>query len=418
MISKEQFEEFLTEYTDKIDNDTLTLDDIYAIGLKYKLLPHTEKNWEALNNALHTPKNSGEQLRTWVKHRQEKDGTLPKNPEYIQVPEQPVTPLTPEKTKEQQRAAELYKTATVARDAVREYRSELRKDARLSVLEDHLVEAIKTLPPIKLERINLHQIPDNPREGIFLLSDWHIGSYVNNFYNQFDFDIAIKRVNQLAKDVVRYCRMFNITKLNILDLGDIIEGEIHVTVRVTNELNTCDQVIKATELLAQFIATIAAEIDEVVYRSCVGNHDRVIQNYKESTDDDNLIYLINWGLQMRLQLSGVDNVTFDLQNLSDTVGIFELENGKKVGYAHGHTFSTDTAYQNFTGAVQSYLDYICLGHFHSGKMKEFNSVKVYVNGSLKGVDSYAMTKSLYSKPSQTLIIPDGENDLDFRINLK
>ena len=87
MISKEQFEEFLTEYTDKIDNDTLTLDDIYAIGLKYKLLPHTEKNWEALNNALHTPKNSGEQLRTWVKHRQEKDGTLPKNPEYIQVPE-------------------------------------------------------------------------------------------------------------------------------------------------------------------------------------------------------------------------------------------------------------------------------------------------------------------------------------------
>ena len=45
MITKEQFQEFLTDYTDKIDNDTLTLDDIYAIGLKYKLLPRTEKNW-------------------------------------------------------------------------------------------------------------------------------------------------------------------------------------------------------------------------------------------------------------------------------------------------------------------------------------------------------------------------------------
>jgi len=102
-----------------------------------------------LNEALHTPKDSGEQLRAWVKHRQEKDGTLPKNPDYIAVPDEPVSPLNPEKTEEEQKAAELYKTMTTARDAVREYRSELRKDARLGVLEDRLVEAIKTMPPLK-----------------------------------------------------------------------------------------------------------------------------------------------------------------------------------------------------------------------------------------------------------------------------
>ena len=417
MITKEQFQEFLTEYTDKIDNDTLTLDDIYAIGLKYKLLPHTEKNWAALNEALHTPKDSGEQLRAWVKHRQEKDGTLPKNPDYITIPDEPVTPLNPEKTVEEQKAAELYKTMTTARDAVREYRSELRKDARLSVLEDRLVEAIKTMPPLKFQRQGGMLDPNDAREGIFLLSDWHIGSYVNNFYNKFDYDIAVKRVQKLAEEVIKYCELFHITTLHVLDLGDLIEGEIHVTVRVTNELNTCDQVIQATELLAQFLTTVAEHVDSIEYRSCVGNHDRVIQNWKESTDDDNLIYLINWALKMRLELNDVENVHFEFENMSDTMGMFKLWDGRKVGYAHGHTFATDTAYQNFTGALQSYVDYICLGHFHSVKTKEFNSAKVYVNGSLKGVDTYAMQKSLYSRPSQTLIVFDGKNDLDFRINL-
>ena len=181
-------------------------------------------------------------------------------------------------------------------------------------------------------------------------------------------------------------------------------------------MQTCGQIIGVTELLAQVLGKLANHIPYIVYRSCIGNHDRAIQNYKESLPIDNFSEIIDWGLQMRLQLSGFSNIDFVFDNLSESFGVFSLENGKKVGFSHGDTISLDQAYQSFCGATKSHIDYIILSHFHCAKSKEFNGAKVYVNGSVKGTDTYALSKNLFSKPSQTLLIFDGDNDLDFRIN--
>ena len=167
----------------------------------------------------------------------------------------------------------------------------------------------------------------------------------------------------MANETIKYCEKFGIKKLTVVNLADSIEGSIHVTARITNELQTCGQIIGVTELLAQVLGKLANHIPHIVYRSCIGNHDRAIQNYKESLPIDNFSEIIDWGLQMRLQLSGFSNIDFVFDNLSESFGVFSLENGKKVGFSHGDTISLDQAYQSFCGATKSHIDYIILSHF-------------------------------------------------------
>ena len=271
------------------------------------------------------------------------------------------------------------------------------------------------MKPVVLSKVPSYGITEGA-EAVLAIGDIHYGSVVDNFYNKYNTDIAKQRLDFLANETIKYCEKFGIKKLTVVNLADSIEGSIHVTARITNELQTCGQIIGVTELLAQVLGKLANHIPYIVYRSCIGNHDRAIQNYKESLPIDNFSEIIDWGLQMRLQLSGFSNIDFVFDNLSESFGVFSLENGKKVGFSHGDTISLDQAYQSFCGATKSHIDYIILSHFHCAKSKEFNGAKVYVNGSVKGTDTYALSKNLFSKPSQTLLIFDGDNDLDFRIN--
>ena len=105
-------------------------------------------------------------------------------------------------------------------------------------------------------------------------------------------------------------------------------------------------------------------------------------------------------------------------NLDDSLGVFELLNGKKFAFAHGHLENYNASFQNLVGATREFIDYIAMGHFHSEKMKTFQGAKVYVNGSIVGTEQYALSKRLFSKPCQTLLIFDEfGNELNISINL-
>ena len=98
--------------------------------------------------------------------------------------------------------------------------------------------------------------------------------------------------------------------------------------------------------------------------------------------------------------------------------MFELLNGKKFVFAHGHLENLNSCWQNIVGGTRQYIDYIAMGHYHCEKAKSFQGAKVYVNGSIVGTEQYALGKRLFSKPSQTLLIFDEfGNELNISINL-
>ena len=59
-----------------------------------------------------------------------------------------------------------------------------------------------------------------------------------------------------------------------------------------------------------------------------------------------------------------------------------------------------------------------LGHYHSEKAKSFQGAKVFVNGSIVGTEQYALSKRLFSNPSQTLLIFKENSLNNISIDLK
>ena len=51
-------------------------------------------------------------------------------------------------------------------------------------------------------------------------------------------------------------------------------------------------------------------------------------------------------------------------------------------------------------------------------MKSYQNARVIVNGSIVGTDSYALSKRLFSKPSQVMLVFDEDNTISISINLE
>ena len=86
---------------------------------------------------------------------------------------------------------------------------------------------------------------------------------------------------------------------------------------------------------------------------------------------------------------------------------------------HGHlkAHNLHAVVQNISIPLGMKVDYVHCGHWHRAESKEFHFSKVYVNGSIVGVDDYAFNNGWFSKASQKLLIVDGDNEIDINITL-
>lgn len=407
MINKE----FL-DYVDGYGRDRgeFTEDELYEIGVRYKEeVPLSEKNWSELVELLGVvgedgELKNGEAFRCWIKAKQKDDGTLRKNVTMLtgQTIEDISMPDFEDKLREIKR--EHYKDLTKIRDEYNAYRLDLRAEARIERFQDGLLEAIKNKPA--LEKIEVANSVENDIEDVMLLSDLHLGCKVDSFYNKYDVEIAKESVQKYVNWEIEHCKKLGVRRLNVVNLGDIVAGAIHVTGRIEQEINVIEQITTACELLANVLNQLQAAAPEVVYRSCTDNHSRLTANFRENIEGENFSKIIDFYLEARLKDT---NIVFAHDNLDEEIGSFELLNGKRFMFVHGHHDNYNTVCQDFIGATKQYVDYIALGHWHCSKLKTFQGMKVFVNGSILGTDTYAYSKRLFGNPEQTVITFDGDN---------
>lgn len=411
-MTKKEFNEFVDSFGK--DAGEFTEDELYQIGVKFKELPVSEKRWDDLVQMLGIEK-TGETFRQWIKGRQYAENTIVRNEHMLSG--QTVEELTfPEfEDKVETLKANLYKQQVKTRDTMAAYRKTLRDEARIETMVDAIsgvVNKLQSLPEIDYSPCANTLLPDN--EAVLLLSDLHIGAQIKSFCNNYNVEIAKKRLNKLVDDTISLCLRNNVQRLNVLGLGDFIHGIIHVSARLEQELDVIEQVMIASEMIADALNRLQEAAPELIYRSCLDNHSRCTPNLKEHIEKENLGRLIDFYLKERLRNT---NVVFMEDNLDPDIGMFDLMNGETMVFVHGHLDNINSIFQNMVGATRKYIRYICLGHYHSGKYKEFQGCSVIVNGSIVGTEGYALSKRLFGCPSQTLLIFEGENLLDCRINL-
>ena len=252
-------------------------------------------------------------------------------------------------------------------------------------------------------------IQKSNREAIIQISDWHYGIEVNNFINKFNTDICVERIQTLLEEAKDYFAHNPVDRIYVTNLGDLIAGRIHSTIRLQSRIDVVTQCLHISEILAEFLNSLS-ECAPIEYYDCLDNHSRLEPNKSESLDLETLARVIPWHLKFRFENN--DRINVNTNVVDDDIMTFKVLNGKYcVGGVHGHKDRPGKVVENLTLMTKIKFDLILSAHFHHFSADEKNETLVVSNGSLMGVDKYAMDLRLTSKPSQNIILVDDKSVL-------
>lgn len=303
-------------------------------------------------------------------------------------------------------------------DQRREYNKLLTREARQENLESRLVEAANHLNEsigfLFSEDTDYIDVGDN--EALLVFSDWHYGMITDNMYNSFNTEICKERVKTVVNNAIERIKLHRCGRLHIVFLGDAIAGAIHTSSRVSSEELVVDQLMQASEILAQAITKLATSVPDVIVYSTFGNHGRVVPSKKDNIHDDNMERIIGWWLEERLK--SIDNVQVVDTDTNEFILIDMC--GHMVCATHGdidNVFSSPKIlYTLFSKKYGIDLDYIILGDKHHSESFEELGITSMICGALCGSDNYANDKRLFSTPSQLMLIFNNDGlDAEYRL---
>lgn len=293
---------------------------------------------------------------------------------------------------------DLVKERTRLQDQRRIVNKDIREEARFENLKDAMLDAIGELEPIVWNDV---EFKNDGKEAALLFSDVHYGLKIDTPLNYFDTEVCKERIAKLCEKTIKYCRLHNVTKLNVCMLGDFINGLIQQSSRVDQEEDCVAQLMEFCEIATQMLNELYKNIDEIVVYSTFGNHCRCIANKKESVNRENFGRLVPFYLKARLpQLKIIDSHGVDY--IEATIG------GKKTVMTHGDKDTADNCSVNFTRILGYMPEQVFLGHTHDFCNVDKDGVDVVVNGCIDGQDEYALTLRRNSKPHQVLRIYDDD----------
>ena len=238
-------------------------------------------------------------------------------------------------------------------------------------------------------------------EGLIILSDWHLGMETDNYWNVFNKDIAIKQVDTLIAETIKFGNDHNIKVMNVLNLGDIIHGIIHEGVRLSSSINVVQQIELGVLLIGKVLRAFSSAFTKVNYTFVVGNHGRIIPNKKSQKDGENFEILL--GLLLKASLGDIENINFDFGerihfNLVDCEIMDIL-----FRFTHGNNTSPAAIGKDLGRLTERVPKYIISGDKHH-KEVDGAGVHTITSPSFCGVDAYAKGKFLLSEKAQLLML--------------
>lgn len=274
-------------------------------------------------------------------------------------------------------------------------------DARVEEKLDKLEDELTSLGKTNFDTHNTISI-DSDNDMLIILSDLHIGQTFDSIFGKYNTDIAKDRLNQLLNEVLSIRDLHNSRKCYVSLQGDLISGNIHKSIQVTNRENVIEQVKNATELVSSFCYELSLHFENVFLSNVSGNHTR-IERKEDAIHDERLDDIISWAVE--LSLKHIDN--FHVLHRNIDTGIADIDiRGKSYIAVHGdYDGFNKSGVQNLCLALGFVPYAITFGHLHVCSVDETNGVKMIRGGSLAGCgDSYTIEKRLTGKPSQMVCI--------------
>jgi hypothetical protein len=310
-----------------------------------------------------------------------------KNDEYLQELEE--------------KKLEIEKLKIQYQDQKREYKNYLRADARFEHLKNVMKEEISKLSESKPLIVKDIPVANGENHAVSICSDWHTGIKEKNYWNEISIEILKGRIELLQNKIIQICNRHEASTLHLEILGDMINGLIHVTTRISNEEDVIKQTMICAEILANMITNLANEIPIIKIYSTIGNHGRCVANSTESLDVENFEKLVPWYLEARLV--NLKNIEFCGNVYDDGIIVYEFLN-ETIFAVHGHNDKVTTAVSDLSKMLKLFPTELHMGHYHSYYEKDDHDISTIVNGTASGVDKYAKGIRKTGKATQTVLV--------------
>jgi predicted phosphodiesterase len=275
----------------------------------------------------------------------------------------------------------------------------------------------------------------NDHEMLALVSDAHFPEVVDPasaFGFSYNAETCRRRMERLRDTIVRYIDLrrsaYPIRRVTLAVLGDMLSGDIHEELEVTNEMPIAEAMPKMAYMLLDLGNGVAAEVEEVEVVILPGNHPRLSKKprYKQHWN--------NWETVMGEFVAGLAQKSFKVIVPRDKVYRHRIF-GFNVGLTHGDGvkaasfagipwYSLDRRRNALQAllktAQQQQLDLLCYGHFHQLIFEEGQGCSVIINGAIKGGDEFSIGTRYSAQPAVQALLTwhakYGITDLS-RINL-
>lgn len=304
-----------------------------------------------------------------------------------------------------QQKIELQKEKIRYQDQKREYNNLIRQQARFEHTQEMIERCVADVAASKpLVAIKKPVTFSLKKKGIALWSDFHFGSKFENSFGSYNPEVFEDRFKSLLAQTIEYGRRNNIGELIVANLGDAIAGLIHVGNRIQSSEDVVSQLTRVAEYMAEGLAMLANEFDQIRFFNIMGNHSRCTPNKNESLFKENLERLIPWYLEARLSKFRNIEITNDTDGI-----IVDYMNDTPFVYVHGDLDRVSSVAKNIPQMLGIVPKYIFAGHIHHNTVKEAGVTTVITNGCLSGLDDYAVSLRLYAEPMQKFIVLDGSS---------
>ena len=283
------------------------------------------------------------------------------------------------------------------------YNKMIRDRSREEEINEIIRDCIQKsdLPKLEFEGV---LYPDGNKTLLVSLNDIHYGSNIDNAWRRYNSRICAHMFEEYLEKALYIANVHGCEDCVVWAAGDVISGNIHRNIQVTNKENVIEQVMGASELIAEFLAELSRNFKTVRFVSVAGNHSRIEPNKDNAIHGERLDNLVEWYLAARLQ--NFDNLIItDEHKMDDTISVFEVR-GKIYVLCHGDFDGSYTKVQSLQTMVQQPVYAILSGHRHHNQTNVVQGVRTVMAGSFQGMDDFCVEKRIYGKPEQMICVCD------------
>lgn len=306
-----------------------------------------------------------------------------------------------------------------ARSIIRQYNDRSSLEDRIAGDIRRAMENNPYAPMLSKKPRSKKEASPSEHEMLLLVSDAHYPEVVNPdeaLGIEYGPETVRLRLEHLVDRTLRLKEIhensYPIGKITVAVLGDMLSGNIHEELEITNAMPMGDALTNMAYMLHDMGSEFADEFDEVEMIIMPGNHPRLTKKPRNKQKWDNFEYIMGQFVaalaQGKYDVAIPKDIVYTHEVFDMKIGMTHGDGSKAASFA-GIPFYGLKNRANANQAMRSVLgldrlDMLVMGHFHQLLTWTEGDCHIFINGAIKGGDEYSIvTRSSATEPVQALL---------------